>query len=55
MESDLGGIPSRTIVLTPHSIRAVARISLAYKRLDQLTDTFDDDRTSRRPSTRPAC
>ena len=40
---DLRGIPSRTIVLTPHSIRAIARISLAYKRLDRLTDTFDDD------------
>lgn len=40
---DLRGIPSRTIVLTPHNIRAIARISLAYKRLDRFTDTLDDD------------
>ena len=41
--NDLRGIPSRTIVLTPHSIRAIARISLAYKRLDRFTETLDDD------------
>ena len=33
--TDLRGIPSKTIVLTPDNIRQVARIRLAYKRLDR--------------------
>lgn len=33
--TDLRAIPSKTIVLTPDNIRQVARIRLAYKRLDR--------------------
>jgi hypothetical protein len=48
--NDLRGIPSKTIVLTADNIRQIARIRLAYKRLDRyvagvdvtLGDTFTE-------------
>jgi len=39
--NDLRGIPSKTIVLTPDNIRQVARIRLAYKRLDRHVASVD--------------
>jgi hypothetical protein len=39
--NDLRGIPSKTIVLTPGNIRQVARIRLAYKRLDRYVAGVD--------------
>jgi hypothetical protein len=39
--NDLRGIPSKTIVLTPDNIRQIARIRLAYKRLDRYVVAAD--------------